>query len=260
MGRGEKQAGCYMQARTLVARWLLSIFEGRWARSRGIVVLLVAIAPTDCGRAPRTPARADGGDIADTAADRGPVISPKQRAEPCTSAGECASGFCADGVCCSSACTERCKTCAAPSSLGDCAFVRSGVAPRGANDCPASAPSTCGLDGRCDGAGACRSYVAGTECGGRACQGSFVASVSTCDGAGSCQPGMNIVCTPYLCDPTSGKCLNSCTSDAQWGAGVLARMDRASYGLSTDAPATPSARADSVRAASAATAPAKDRA
>ena len=220
MGRGEKQAGCYMQAGTLAARWLSSMFEGRWARSRGIVVLLVAIAATGCGRTSRTPARADGGDIADTAADRGPVISPKQRAEPCTSAGECASGFCADGVCCSSACTERCKTCAAPSSLGDCAFVRSGVAPRGANDCPASAPSTCGLDGRCDGAGACRSYVAGTECGGRACQGSFVASVSTCDGAGWCQPGMPVDCAPYLCDPISGTCFSSCTSEAQCEGGL----------------------------------------
>jgi len=248
MWRGERQAGCYMPARTLVARWLSSMLGASSARSSGIALLLVAIAATGCGRTPRTLARADGGSIdargfadaiaaagadvaadtasdvpavgvADTAADRGPVISQKQQAEPCTSAGECASGFCADGVCCSSACPERCKTCAAPDSLGDCAFVRSGVAPRGTDDCPASASSTCGLDGTCDGAGACRSYVAGTECGNRGCQGSVVASVSTCDGAGSCQPGMLVDCAPYLCDPTSGRCLNSCASDAQCEGG-----------------------------------------
>ena len=241
MWRGEKQAGCYMEARTLVALWLSSMLGASSARSSGIALLLVAIAATGCGRTSRALARADGGNIdaqglaaagadvavgtatdvpaadvpADATADRGPAIAPKHLAEPCTSADECSSGFCADGVCCNSACTERCKTCAAFSSLGECAYLPSGVAPRGTNDCLASVPSTCGLDGTCDGAGACRSYVAGTECGGRACQGSVVASVSTCDGAGSCQPGMLVDCAPYPCEPTSGRCLNFCTNDAQ---------------------------------------------
>ena len=156
---------------------------------------------------------------AEAGADGEPVIPAKLLGEPCESAGECSSGFCADGVCCSSACTETCKTCAAPSSLGACAYVASGVAPPKTNDCVASAPSTCGLDGTCDGAGACRSYRAGTECGGRACQGSVVTSVSTCDGAGACQPGMLVDCAPYSCDPASGTCLKSCSSDAQCEGG-----------------------------------------
>jgi hypothetical protein len=249
MWRGEKQAGCYMQARMLLVRWLFSMLEGSSARYCGIAFLLVATAATGCGRAPLGLARADGGNfdvrgsadaiadagadvtadtandvpavgVADSAADRGPAIAPKHLAEPCTSADECSSGFCVDGVCCNSACTERCKTCAASSSLGECAYVPSGVASQRTNDCLASVPSTCGLDGTCDGAGACRSYVAGTECGGRACQGSVLASVSTCDGAGSCQPGMLVDCSPYLCDPTSGRCFNSCTSDAQCEGGL----------------------------------------
>lgn len=248
MWRGERQAGDYMQARTLAARWLFSMLEGRRARYRGIALLLAAIATMGCGRRPLGSARVDGGSVdarnftdagadagadvaadavkdvpaagaANATADRGPAISPKELAEPCTSAGECSSGFCADGVCCNSACTEKCKTCAAPSSLGVCAYVPSGVAPRGTNDCPASDPSTCGLDGRCDGAGACRRKVAGTECGGRSCQNSVLGSVSTCDGAGSCNLGTLFACAPYLCDPESGTCFNSCTSDAQCTSG-----------------------------------------
>ena len=238
MRQGEKQADSYMQARRLAAPGY-----------RGIALLLVAIAATGCGRAPFGLARTDGGSIdvrsladaiadtgadlaadtatevpsagvADAPADYDAVIPPKYLAEPCANASECASGFCADGVCCNSACTEKCKTCAAPSSLGVCAYVASGIAPRDHNDCLASAPSTCGFDGRCDGAGACRQYVVETECGARSCQDSEQANVSTCDGRGSCQPGMLIVCVPYLCDLASGTCFNSCTSDTQCTNGI----------------------------------------
>jgi hypothetical protein len=238
MRQGEKQADSYMQARRLAA-----------PGCRGIALLLVAIAATGCGRAPFGLARTDGGSadvrsladviadtgadlaadtatevpaagVADAPADYDAVIPPKYLAEPCANASECASGFCADGVCCDSACTEKCKTCAAPSSLGVCAYVASGIVPRDHNDCPATAPATCGLDGKCDGAGACRRYVVGTECGARSCQDSEQANVSTCDGKGSCQPGMLMVCVPYLCDSASGTCFNSCASDAQCSGGL----------------------------------------
>ena len=248
MWQGAKQAGFYREARTLASRWLFAKLESRSALC--CARLLVAIATAGCGRASLGLARADGGSIeargiadaiadasldvaadtarnvpaagaadavegvpaADATADRKPAMSSK--GEPCTSAGECATGFCAHGVCCTSACTESCKTCAAPSSRGDCAFVPLGVAPPKANDCPASAPSTCGLDVTCDGKGACRSYVAGTECSGRICQDSLSMSVSMCDGAGSCRPGLLIICAPYLCDLSSGTCFSSCTSES----------------------------------------------
>jgi len=247
MWHGEKQAGSYVQARTLAAPWLFSRLVGSPARYCGIAFLLVAIAATGCGRASLRLAGADGGSsdargfadsigdagadvaadtaddvpavAADATAERGPDTPPKRLADPCTNADQCASGFCADGVCCSSACTERCKTCAVPFSLGECAYVPSGVAPREPNDCLASVPSTCGQTGLCDGRGSCDLYPRGTTCAAGSCSDGVFTAAAVCDGFGACVTGPEMTCGPYVCNPAIGSCFNACTSDAQCEGG-----------------------------------------
>ena len=208
--------------------------------------LLVVAAAVSCGRAPLGLAPSDGGrggaadgnarnggnadssiaDIAlvtdaasDVPASTDLGVSRKPIAAACANAAECASGFCADGVCCRSSCEGLCQTCSAPSSLGVCTFVQVGVSPRGTTDCPTSAPSSCGMDGTCDGKGGCRRYVNGTACGADFCLNDSEVTASTCDGTGSCIAGVNIVCSPYQCDPSVGTCFVSCTSNAQCSGG-----------------------------------------
>ena len=65
--------------------------------------------------------------------------------------------------------------------------VPAGEDPR--DQCAESAPASCGLDGTCDGAGACRRYVAGSECAPGSCSGSTESAASTCDGNGTCKAG-----------------------------------------------------------------------
>jgi hypothetical protein len=85
----------------------------------------------------------------------------------CTAAAACASGFCVDGVCCTSACAGTCMTCAAAGSLGTCTQAEVGTDPR--DECPDETAATCGRDGVCDGAGACRKYAQGTICAAPSC-------------------------------------------------------------------------------------------
>ena len=51
---------------------------------------------------------------------------------------------------------------------------------------PMAAATTCGNDGTCNGAGACRKYVIGTQCAAATCTGSTSTSLRACDGAGVC--------------------------------------------------------------------------
>lgn len=84
--------------------------------------------------------------------------------------GGCASGFCVDGVCCESACTGSCNACSqgrTGAANGKCAPVRAGTDPD--NECRRDEPSSCGQDGTCNGAGACRAYADGTACGSTCC-------------------------------------------------------------------------------------------
>jgi hypothetical protein len=133
---------------------------------------------------------------------------------------DCGSGFCVDGVCCDSACTGTCQSCRTKSAPGTCSFVAAGDAPRTAADCPRSDPATCGLDGTCDGQGACRSHVLGTVCQAGTCEGASVTNSRICDGAGSCEPGPATICAPFNCDPKTSACRASCASDADCIAGV----------------------------------------
>jgi len=135
--------------------------------------------------------------------------------QPCGCAADCASNFCIDGFCCNEACGGGCRTCALTGSEGTCVASSAGSDPRAAPDCPVSLASSCGLDGKCDGAGACRKHALGTLCKGGTCEGAAVKGAQVCDGAGHCRPGPTMICAPFSCDPATGDCYKKCTSASQ---------------------------------------------
>lgn len=100
----------------------------------------------------------------DLAVDSAPAL--KERGQPCSLAAECASGFCSSGVCCAEACGGLCHSCA-------------GVRP-----------------------GTCVFSPAGTTCALASCDdNTFKArAASTCDGQGTCNPGLVTSCAPYRCE------------------------------------------------------------
>ncbi len=81
-------------------------------------------------------------------------------------------------------------------------------------ECDASAATTCGNDGSCDGAGACRKHAAGTECLAAGCTGAAVHTASTCNGTGTCTAGTTTSCGAYQCDAAGAACRTTCTVDA----------------------------------------------
>jgi hypothetical protein len=144
------------------------------------------------------------------AAIRWAMGTTKVDGAPCSAAAECTSGICADGVCCATSCTGACRSCALPATLGACADVAAGqVDPRGV--CVASAQSTCGTTGRCDGAGGCQLHAPGTTCAASSCTGSTFTAARTCDGAGLCQGASQFSCSPYICSG-SAVCASTCAT------------------------------------------------
>jgi hypothetical protein len=141
---------------------------------------------------------------------------PKSNGQPCTAAGECGSDHCVDGVCCDQACTGGCRSCALQGMLGTCTPVANGADdPR--NTCALQAASTCGTDGKCDGAGGCRRYKAGTVCAAERCDNNVYTPESTCSTTGACVPPNSLSCVPYACN--GNKCFGSCAADANCSAG-----------------------------------------
>jgi hypothetical protein len=157
-----------------------------------------------------------GPDSACGVADGGAKKAP---AAACSCDGDCLSGHCVDGVCCNTACKEGCKTCTAVGSVGTCTNLVAGTKPRDQSVCATSAASTCGFDGTCDGAGACRRHVAGTICKAGTCDGDAVVGAFACDGAGRCRPGPTTICAPYSCDANKGACFEGCSQSSQCVAG-----------------------------------------
>jgi hypothetical protein len=154
-----------------------------------------------------------GGESGDVGAG-GSVAPPLPTGRRCSSAGECASGFCADGVCCVSACTDPCWSCNQEVTAGLCLLLPAGAAPKVASACPATAPSTCGTDGTCNGAGSCRLHPSGTPCAPGSCSGrTAVVGQQVCNGRGTCQDGPAIICVPYACDPATAACRTACVTD-----------------------------------------------
>jgi PA14 domain len=141
------------------------------------------------------------------------VCGAKARGTACADGTECVTGFCAQGVCCSEACTDLCHSCALKGNEGACTLVPAGTPPPPPQSCPLSDPTMCGTDGTCDGAGACRLFVAGTACSASSCSSATLHPSSTCDGKMHCQTNSVVTCGGYTCgSPTA--CRTSCAADA----------------------------------------------
>ena len=145
-----------------------------------------------------------------------------QVGQPCVLNAQCATALCADGVCCESACAGPCVSCNQPGLAGRCSAVVLGVPdPHGV--CVATSPATCGLDGRCDGSGACRKYYVSTVCAAETCSGGIYSPLRICDGAGTCLPPTYMSCAPYTCITGANRCGLSCTDDPQCTSGAVCR-------------------------------------
>jgi len=143
-----------------------------------------------------------------------PDLDPQKLANgsTCSLPSECASGHCVDLICCDTSCGGVCEACDVPNKQGACSLFESGTDPD--DECALQPASTCGKDGFCDGKGGCRLYAAGTICGSSTCVGNDT-HVEQCDGNGSCVNGPVTSCLPYKCNPSTGACYTSCSSDAQ---------------------------------------------
>jgi hypothetical protein len=162
----------------------------------------------------RTSCLVNGDCAAPNSCINGTCGSKKGQGSGCNAASECASGSCMDGVCCENGCSGLCSACRQSKTGqadGKCAPVSAGSDPD--NECADQGAATCGTDGTCNGAGACRKYVVGTACGSTTCNGSTLMSGGSCDGNGTCGAGGSTPCSPYAC--TAGGCKTSCTGAAQ---------------------------------------------
>jgi hypothetical protein len=137
---------------------------------------------------------------------------------PCLSGAQCASGRCIEGVCCDEACGGGCRSCLGKETGGKdgaCAPVQAGRDPD--DDCTPTGPETCGADGTCDGAGACRLWGREVVCVPASCEASTLSPERRCDGKGACTAGPTIACAPYAC--AAGKCKGACSSEADCASG-----------------------------------------
>lgn len=139
---------------------------------------------------------------------------------------ECATGFCVGdvvggaGVCCDTACTGGCQSCLGADTggtTGTCANVTAGGKRTGTKTTAlcgaATATSSCGNDGTCNGAGGCRKWVSTTVCVAASCaSATSEKKTSYCDGAGACGATAATACgAGYACVGTA--CKTSCGGD-----------------------------------------------
>jgi hypothetical protein len=111
---------------------------------------------------------------------------------------------------------------------GMCGPVAAGKDPH--DDCADQGACSCRNDGACDGAGACRLYKKGTECG--ACSGGATAGY-VCDGLGVCGAPKTVECDgdhtlltpdgprscfPYRCSSAIEACFQTCGSSDECAA------------------------------------------
>lgn len=147
-------------------------------------------------------------------------VAPGANGTACTIAAQCMSGFCADGVCCDGACNNTCQACTmvkkGTGTDGVCGPVAGDTDPD--NECTDQGANSCSTNGSCNGAGACKLYASGTNCG-NTCVGTS-SQPRTCDGSGICaNTGMPTSCTPYNCDVATGNCKTMCTTVNDCAAG-----------------------------------------
>ncbi|MBM4353600.1 MAG: hypothetical protein FJ109_07340, partial [Deltaproteobacteria bacterium] len=158
-------------------------------------------------------------------------------------ANQCISGFCTDGYCCNLDCSTDCRACNVAGLEGTCTFhaplsdpeddctdcsicngagacvpAAAGDDPIG--DCDETPQPGCGLDGMCDGVGACRYWLPGTTCVDQSCVSKaggmedFQYNADTCDGKGLCVNNDTKICYPYICNGDWG-CYTNCVTDAE---------------------------------------------
>jgi hypothetical protein len=137
----------------------------------------------------------------------------------CTPSTGCASGYCVDGVCCESACSGTCQACSMTktgASDGLCRPVKKGTDPD--DECAVDTSNACGLDGTCDGVGACRYQVTGTPCSTSSCkgQGTFTPR-SQCNGSGTCVAGKPDACPNNMLCASDTTCATTCTDRSTTG-------------------------------------------
>jgi len=130
----------------------------------------------------------------------------------CVAPGDCSSGFCAQNVCCATDCAGVCLSCAVKGNEGACTAVPAGMPSTPPEACKASDASTCGLDGKCDGAGICRNHLLGTACMAATCTSATLRGAGTCDGQTHCQIPAATTCGGYTCLSGTG-CRATCTTD-----------------------------------------------
>ena len=131
----------------------------------------------------------------------------------CFGGNDCQAGLCIDGFCCETTCMGQCKSCKEVGKEGTCVSVAAG------NDdahkvCKDAGATSCGNNGKCDGAGGCQNYAAGTPCapGGCAVDKTAVLTPSFCTGDGTACPAVvSTSCGPYRCSTDGAPgCDESC--------------------------------------------------
>ena len=135
---------------------------------------------------------------------------------------------------------------------GLCRPITNGTDPD--NECAQEATSTCGRDGQCDGAGACRAWAAGITCVLESCSGTTYTPARVCNGAGTCLTVTTSSCGNYACGATT--CKTTCVSNDDCAPNNFCSCDghlrRAEGERRRAAPRPTNARAASAPTASAA--------
>jgi hypothetical protein len=138
---------------------------------------------------------------------------------------QCKNGNCVDGVCCNTACGGTCQACSnllTGKPNGECHAIPVNNDPQ--SECePASAASSCGITGNCngsEGAPACQFWSNTTQCASQICASATSQQLaSSCSGSGGgCPAGAVQNCTAgYLCK--SNACLTTCNDDTDCTSG-----------------------------------------
>src|SRR6478752_6482220 len=173
----------------------------------------------------------DGGSMSGSAGSESTEL--KKPGEVCAVNEDCQSSSCRDEVCCDTACDGPCEACAekytsAPS--GTCAPALTGSDPH--DDCETASAQSCGNDGSCDGAGACRKYGSNQVCVDAACAGNDFSPARTCDGKGTCNTTTAVACGDSPCS-TEG-CESPCNMKADCPSGSYCTAAKVCHNQQTD--------------------------
>lgn len=180
-------------------------------------------ATTGCKRTCSAQTQCEDGTYCDTAG--GICVVKKTNGKTATQTFECLSGIIADGVCCDKACTD-CNACTAalngqPESMtGTCMPVTAAKAADPHGVCPAGT-DPCGMDGTCNGAGACHYAAVGSDCGTPSCNASTsMLTKSTCNTGHTCAAGTASACPGLLaCASTTACKTGACSTDGDCATG-----------------------------------------